>query len=161
MNRTTTSDQIAALIANDPTLTARQISLALNISRQAVYQHVRALGLKVAAGGGNTPQIVVSDGAVATTLSPTTTGTVAELLVAADLIARGWRVFFPLTRQATCDLIVLPRNGMKSLRIEVKPGFREGGSRLVYTPGQPYFLDHHAIVVRGEPVIYEPDLPVP
>lgn len=55
-------------------------------------------------------------------LSAQTTGAVAELVVAADLMRRGYEVFRALSPSCSCDLAVL-RDGLL-VRVEVRTGNR-------------------------------------
>src|SRR5882724_3603848 len=54
-------------------------------------------------------------------LSSGTVGALHELLVAADLLRRGYEVFRPLSQAASCDLLVL--HGRQLLRVEVTTGY--------------------------------------
>lgn len=84
-------------------------------------------------------------------------GTVCELLVAADLLERGFHVFVPVTRHiGACDLITLAPDG-KVERIEVKRGKKtKHGTR--YAKPTPRTFDRLAVVVPGEPIRYQPPL---
>ncbi len=97
-------------------------------------------------------------GGVQMMISQTTAGTIAELLVAADLMARGWTPFFPLMRTTIFDLIAGDANG-RVLTIEVRSAKRRPDGSLAYgrKTGSP--ANHHALVITGEPVAYLPELP--
>ena len=82
----------------------------------------------------------------------------AELIVAADLLARGWYPFFPIVRSTKIDLLVSSRDGKRVLRIEVRSGLRRG-DRVVFSKKDNAECDHYGIVVAGEPVTYQPELP--
>jgi hypothetical protein len=83
-------------------------------------------------------------------------GSVSELLVAADLTARGWSVFFPLFR-ARCDLIACSWDAGIVRRFEVRSGKRRNGTAGFQKTSNDV-CDHYAIVISGEPIIYEPEL---
>lgn len=94
------------------------------------------------------------------------TGTISEMLVCADLLARGFYPFRPVVRNRSIyDVLAVRKHDALVLRIEVKTGNRSG-SDLVYrrsslnkirnAAGEP---DHYAVVARGDPVKYIPDLP--
>jgi hypothetical protein len=85
----------------------------------------------------------------------TARGTVAELLVAADLTAKRCTVYFPLIRNASCDMIILNQSG-KPERIEVRTGYRKGEGAVRWQKPDISKSDRRAIVITGEPVIYEP-----
>jgi hypothetical protein len=80
------------------------------------------------------------------------------MLAAADLMARGFAVYYPMARQKGYDLVAVDKKG-RMLSIEVRSG------RLTES-GKPSFMKkvdsnakHHAIVMTGHPVVYEPELP--
>ena len=98
-------------------------------------------------------------GGVRAALTATMKGTVGELLVAADLLQRGYQVFAPMTRHmASVDLVTLDIGGTHVERVEVKTGRRREG-RLVYASPTHERYDRLAIVVPGEEVIYKPAFP--
>lgn len=49
-------------------------------------------------------------------------GAVAEMLVAADLFARGWTVFAPLTAMSKFDFVAYLPSAARLVRVEVKTG---------------------------------------
>lgn len=56
------------------------------------------------------------------TLPTGTAGAISELLVAADLLRRGYAVFRALSQSCSCDLAIL--KGSQLLRVEVRSGYR-------------------------------------
>lgn len=170
MENEQTSHPIIALLRNDPELTVKALAEILGITRQGVHyllqkHDLRAAPAKYAQGSRRTgyemlpkPQILIRPEDVAK-LSPTACGTVAELVAAADLTARGWHVFAPIVRVASsCDLVAIARDGSKVLRIEVRPG-RRNGDKITFLQKVDAAHDHYAIVIAGEPVSYKPALP--
>lgn len=161
----TARDTLRALVEADPTLTQSQLATLLGVTRQRVSQLVRAEGLTVRKGPpgvgerspANAPQSRVLTGGVPTPISHTVAGLIGELLTAADLMARGYTVFFPLSRTAVCDLVAIHRTG-SVLTIEVRCATRKG-DRLVWSRKDSSLANHFALVVTGEPVSYEPPLP--
>lgn len=83
-------------------------------------------------------------------------GTISELLVAADLMARGYEVYIPLARTIGHDIIAEAPSG-RLLTIEVRSAKRaaNGALRFKRTTRSEMF----AAVVTGEPVQYDPPLP--
>lgn len=63
-------------------------------------------------------------------LSTGTTGALAELVVGADLLRRGYAVYRALSPSAPCDLIIL-QNG-KMWRVEVRSAKRGLGERIFF-----------------------------
>lgn len=51
-------------------------------------------------------------------------GVLAELLVCADLLNKGWEIFRPISATATCDLIAV--KGSAAVRVEVKKARLDG-----------------------------------
>jgi hypothetical protein len=81
-------------------------------------------------------------------------GTIGELLVAADLTARGYTVYAPICRhRAHADLIALRRGAEESpITIEVRCGRRSRAGGVVWSRNVESKATHHAIVMTGEPV---------
>lgn len=157
----TTRDRLRELVQAEPLLNMSQLAARLGVSRERVRQLVRQEGLAVPKGHVGltptprrppTPRVIT--GGVPVRLSATIVGTIGEMLAAADLMARGFMVFFPLTRTGACDLITLARHGATE-RIEVRCGHRNG-DRLVWGQADRSRSDRRAIVLTGEPVRYEP-----
>ena len=92
----------------------------------------------------------------APTISSGKTGTISELLIAADLLRRGFDVFRAVSQSCSCDLAVL-RDG-KLYRIEVKTATRSISGHLHY-PKKNIAADHVALVC-GPAIEYHPPLPV-
>ena len=75
-----------------------------------------------------------------------TVGAVSELLVAADLLARGAAVFRAMSPSCPCDLAILA--GERLLRVEVKTGHVMPSGSLSY--GRPTSgFDVLAVVIRA------------
>ena len=91
-----------------------------------------------------------------------TIGAMHELVVAADLLGRGFSVFRALSPSCPCDLAVL--KGDRLLRIEVRTGSYLATGKLGWRRGEHDACDLYAVVVKteaGPPVIfYDPPLPV-
>jgi hypothetical protein len=159
--------QLIAALAADSTLTAKALSEKFGVSRQRVYQLLKASGLKTGnpyliyrprQAASPCPRLLT--GGVPVRISHSAAGTVSEMLVAADLLARGWHVFFPLVRTTRHDLIATSRDGCRLLRIEVRSGIRRRGA-VLFAKKENAACDHYGVVVTGEPTFYQPDLPVP
>jgi hypothetical protein len=85
-----------------------------------------------------------------------TIGAMAELIVATDLLKRGYEVFRALSPAASCDLAVL-KDG-KLLRVEVRSGYKYGSSDKVIG-NRHHRADILAMWVGHEQLIrYEPEL---
>lgn len=88
-----------------------------------------------------------------------TVGAVGELIIATDLLKRGYEVFRALSPSCSCDLAIL-RN-KKLLLVEVKTGHRNAtidgfGFQKSKAKNQP---DIYAVVLNGpEEIIYIPKL---
>jgi PD-(D/E)XK endonuclease len=165
-NRKVSIDTIEALAAAGKT--AIEISKEAGISRQRVYQIARTNGIKLAVSGDRAGQgrciypkplaPRINTGGVMLAKDSNAVGTVAELLVAADLVARGWYVYIPIVLHRGHDLIAY--HGNRLITIEVRSGWRRPKGTLQYSSQKPTALsEYFAIVITGEPVIYEPALP--
>lgn len=84
-----------------------------------------------------------------------TTGAINELLVATDLMKRGFGVFRALSPSCQCDLMALVDG--KPSRIEVTTGWR-GPKRLHYPTKDKSRFEVLAVVERGGIITYMPDI---
>lgn len=84
-------------------------------------------------------------------MSSSSRGALAELLVAADLMARGYEVFRAVSPSASCDLTAL-KDGL-SLRVEVRTGRRMPGGGLGYLRAR-LRADVVAVYVHAEQTTY-------
>lgn len=165
MDSDATRARLADELTNDPTLSMEELVAKLGVSRQRIYVLLREAGLK--AGKSKrirprrppapppTPRLAI-DGVIGT-ISSSAAGAVSEVIAAADLLARGWHVFFPLVRSRRCDLIALSPDGLQTRRIEVRSGKRVGGG-LLYNKKPTDTCDHYAIVLINEPVLFLPEI---
>lgn len=156
-----TRDELQALLQADPTLSAAELARRLGVSRERVRQLTEAMGIRLVRWRRSAPQTAkepesrIITGGVQATLHATSAGLIGELLVAADLTARGWTVFFPLTRIAACDLVALKSGGVPE-RVEVRCAKRADNGALRYARPDRAKYDRLALVVSGEPVTYVP-----
>jgi len=158
--------------ADDPEVTATEMARAIGISYQRVLQILRALGMPTVTArsrpgrppgwhGGPRAQPRLLTGGVPVKVHTSVAGTIAELLVAADLYARGWKAFAPVGRHnGYYDLVAVDGSG-QMLSIEVRCGRRTRTGHASFAPNRDSNADHHAVVITGEPVLYVPDLPEP
>jgi hypothetical protein len=93
-----------------------------------------------------------------------TVGAVAELLVAADLLKRGYEVFRAVSQACSCDLAVLKNGAL--LRVEVRTGYFDANGapfRNKLTAKDVGRSDIHAVVHHypkgGTLITYSPELP--
>ncbi len=167
MDKRTTRERVREFMKTNPKPNLSDLARKLGVSRERIRQLAVAEGLWEGGAGplyrprGSsvcTPVPRMITGGVPVRLSASAVGTVSELLVAADLSARGFWVFFPFVRSALCDLVAMRRNG-KTIRIEVRSGHRTPcRKKIVYSQNTDSPAEHHAIVITGEPVEYQPPL---
>ncbi len=86
-------------------------------------------------------------------------GAAAELLVAADLLVKGWSVYRPLVNNRGHDLIAYLNDNL--ITIEVRSARRgvEGQPLYPTTDNKVVKSSHFAIVCHGRPIKFEPGLP--
>lgn len=90
-------------------------------------------------------------------LSPGTVGAIAELVIAVDLMKKGYEVFRAMSPSASCDLLVC--KGGKFLRIEAKTATRQVNGAIVHGSHDPANSDAVALYDRlTETVLYRPAL---
>lgn len=153
----TTEDRVRELAACG--MTASQIARELGVSRQRISQITRLRGIKTQRGFHSAPPLPkIKTGGVNIEINRTAAGSICELLVAADLTARGFLVYMPIKWSRGFDLIAM-RDG-KPTTVEVKSGNRRGKS-ICYSRSTGHNPDVFAIVITGEPVVYEPPIDDP
>ena len=159
------NQRVIAAVKADPTLTAKQLAVMNGCSRQHVHAVLAREGLKAAepvrfwAPDPDAPRRVASKITPASgpvTVNTCVAGSIGELLVAGDLMARGWKVFFPLFR-AHSDLIAQSPDGETMRRIEVRSAKRYG-KEVRFSKSAKDKCDHYALVLEGEPISYLPDI---
>lgn len=156
--------QIVARVKTAKNLTTTDLTEEFECSRQYIHSVLRQAGMKAASPvrvwlprkAAPPPKARVVPSAHARPISHSMVGSVSELLVAADLMARGWSVFFPLYR-ARADLIATSKDGRKVLRFEVRSARRVEG-KVVFGRKPTDECDHYALALADEPVLYEPEL---
>jgi hypothetical protein len=89
-------------------------------------------------------------------------GAVQELLVSADLLARGIHVFRAVSPSCPCDLIAMHR--ARLLRIEVRTGYRGARGQVVFSSSSRDLdaagaskFDVIAVVLPDRSIVYRPD----
>lgn len=143
---------------------ASAISDELGVSRQYVYQVAERNGLEVPrnqqprepGSAHRNPKPRLITGGVPVAINHSVAGTISELLVAADLMARGWQVFLPVIPSKGHDVIA--SNGQRLLTVEVRSAHRNSSGVVKYTKKADCQSDVYGIVITGEPVVYEPDI---
>lgn len=88
-------------------------------------------------------------------LSSSMKGSISELVVAVDLMKRGWDVYRALSPAAPTDLIAIRDN--QTIKIEVRSGSRDKNSSLCFPrfKDRDSFSDQYA-VVEGKDIFYIP-----
>lgn len=155
--------QVRTLIAE---LTPREIGEQLGISRQRVYQILDDEGIDYKPFNQQhrldrriSRNLSRSLGPAFAHVDRNTRGGISELLVAADLMALGWKPYVPLFRNHGHDIIAAKSASL--ITIEVRSALRRKDGSIAaseYTPGRR--ANHFAFVLRDEPVIYKPALPL-
>lgn len=146
-------------------LSAGAIARKLGVTRQAVYLASERFGIPLPRyhlehtrrGSATVPVARVTTGGVQAPINHSVAGSICELLVAADLMARGWAAFMPVIASKGHDLI-----GVKDdlvITIEVRSAYRNAAGKLIFAKKPDCRSAHYALCVTGEPVAYEPALP--
>jgi len=155
--------QIIEAVQANPSLTARQLATAHSCSKQYVHLVLNGIGLKpaepVRVWSPAEPRTVDPKHVIPgnqTKVSTAVSGSISELMVATDLMARGWKIFFPLFR-AHSDLIAQSSDGTVLKRFEVRGARRKDG-QIVFSRKPEDQCDHYAAVIAGEPIRYFPPL---
>jgi hypothetical protein len=85
-------------------------------------------------------------------ISASSIGAVAELVVAADLLRRGYEVYRAVSPAASCDLVIL-REG-RAIRVEVKSARRGNDGSLEYDRPKAGLYDVLALARPSGEVLY-------
>ena len=141
----------------DQGFTCARIATELGVSRQRIHQLAQKLGLKLRKDAASPVPRILTIGVIAP-CSHRIAGYVAELLAAADLMARGWEVFLPALASRGHD-IVCRKSGGPFVTIEVRSATRVKSGRISFQKFDRDKSDHYALVMTGEPVQYQPPLP--
>ena len=88
-------------------------------------------------------------------LPTNTVGAIAELIVAVDLLRRGYSVFRALSPSCNCDLAVLKNHSL--CRVEVKSAYLTVRGELSYPKCDASKFDVIALV-RNSQIVYRPDI---
>ena len=139
-------------------ISASDSAREMGISRQRVYQLAREMGIefrKERRTGGCEPRLVTG-GIAVSRVNPSVAGKISELLVAADLMARGWQVFFPVYSNKGHDIVAIKND--KIITVEVRSGSKSKTGVISCFKRPEDHSDYYGIVVTGEPVHYEPAL---
>jgi hypothetical protein len=146
-------------------MSAAQIADNLGVTRQRIYQIARANRIRLHPqwpDDHTAPSLAkIVTGGIPVLLDSSTSGTVAELLVQADLLARGYIAYTPVTRSyAPVDIIAIDRKDPCNMfTIEVRSARRSSAGALVFNKSIPMRASRYALVVIAEPVVYLPELP--
>lgn len=89
-------------------------------------------------------------------LSTATIGTIQELRVSADLLAKGASVFRALSPSCPCDLVVLAKERL--IRIEVTTGYKNANGNRTHPSKDHGNYDMLAVVFYDGSIVYEPPL---
>ena len=119
---------------------------ALGISRQRAFQLGGQFGVKF------------RDGRLGPWAVRKLPSKVAELKVAADLLARGWHVFLAISPMSPHDLVAIRDKDKRTITLEVRSGYMTGKGKAYCFKKAGSKSDYYAIVVAGEPVHYDPEL---
>jgi hypothetical protein len=160
-----TVKKISSLAAKG--FSAREIATRIGVSRQRVYQLAQANSISLlhptfgsAAGRGAAkmqPKARILTGGIEVPLSHTVVGVISELLVAADLMARDFRVYLPIRANRGHDIIAESWDGTL-LTFEVRSAHRTIDGGTSFNRKSEDRADYYALVITGEAVIYKPDL---
>lgn len=152
-----TREEVAALRLDDPEITAAEMSRRLGVSTERIRQILIALGLPTSTSRSRQepatkrPTTGVS---LEHCNNTTARGTWAELVVAADLVCRGYEVFLQRSGGSSCDMISL-KDG-RCERVEVKLGTWSSSKWRSPAYRDTGLHDRFVIVGTDNSIKYEP-----
>lgn len=152
------TSRVAELRRGNPKITLMDMARSLDQSPDAIRDVMAALGLRVSIHRAGRPKVkngpapIFSEFWGRMALSPQTTGAIAELRVASDLMARGFDVYRALSPHSAADLVAA--NEEITLRIEVRCS---KWTKRAQAPKRKH--DHLATVNPDGQIYYYPTLP--
>lgn len=156
-----TRERIIALVKQEPHLNQSEIAERVGVKRQRVSQIIADEELNVPRGKrgvaprarATEPTRAPSSDALPAHLAAAG-GMVGVLIAAADMMARGFTVFLPVTQTAPCDFLAMDAKG-KVERVSVRKA-RRAGEEIRYDDPIRGGTDRRALLLTDEPVRYEP-----
>jgi hypothetical protein len=134
--------------------TPAAIAAQIGKSRQWVYTICNHNNIIYSGRTNRIPETLT--GGIRVPLKSRISGAIAELLAAADLMARGYEVYRPIINTHGFDLIAVKNDTMTS--IEVRTAWRKADGKMTLPFKSTSQAQHHAFVIAGEPVLYKPPL---
>lgn len=168
----TTRDDLKELVSLGKKLGASDLALLCDISRQRVYQILGEENLQPVADGRKIKKYFPSPGysrspvcGPPVNIKTFRAGIASELLAMADLVSRGYFVYFPFNRFSPADILAITPSG-KLVIIEVRIGrMAENGEIIFRKNGRSNALTkmgltptHYAVVLQNQPIHYVPPL---
>lgn len=150
-------DKIIDLATNRPKMSLADIGREVGATGEYVRQVLKKANVvkpRAPMRGENaTPKIKITTN----TGSHINIGAASEMLVCADLLARGYSVFRSVSGHASCDLICYKKDDLEKLiRVEVRTA-KKIKDNIVYAKPDGKRYDLLALAVHGE-VVYVPPL---
>jgi hypothetical protein len=153
-----TIDKVKEMAASS--MSVRDIADKLGHSRSSIYHICKYNNIPYVTPRyhftGISSQARVITGGMKVPITSHVAGTISELLVAADLMARGWWVYMPVMLSKSHDIVAF--KGIQMITVEVRSARRNATGFLSYAKKNDSNSSHRALVVTGEPVSYIPDL---
>jgi hypothetical protein len=149
-----TRDRLRSYCRSHPGATAADIARALGVSRQLITRLADEEGIELVR---YTTAMQPKETRPLEGPSYTAGGRAsASLLVAADLVARGFEVFLAYGPRSSCALVALESGTRRCIRVDVQTK----RSAAKYERPNERSWDHRATVLPGEPITYYPALRV-
>lgn len=91
-------------------------------------------------------------------LSAGTVGAVHELVVAVDLMRRGYPTFRAMSPASPCDLIFIKGEEIKRVEVRTSRKTPTGGLEIRVSPKDAGRYDHYAFVSHDNEIVYVPEI---
>lgn len=157
-------ETLRALIRKRPNLTIAEALTELGVSRQRLHVLLREEGITLQRSArSDIPRSDVSPfkdlpSGVADGLPPYAVNGIKEMIVAVDLLRKGYDVYRSLTAGGLCDLVVVDRTNGKCTRLEVKSASVWRTGRVSHSPTGRNSFDALALVFKDGSVEYRPPI---
>lgn len=162
-----TAELVLAEIEKDHSVSVAEVARRLGVSRQRIFQVAKKHGIQFKKYQWPTdytprrhalPPEAKTPILVGGAVNHTVCGVISEQMVAADLLIRGFKVYTPIVRQRSHDLIAVDQRGA-TLTIEVRSAKRNADGALHASLPSKMTSQYLALVANGERIIYRPELP--
>lgn len=157
MEKKSVMHQVAEIKDLNPNLSTTDLATKLGCSRQAVYDALKKLGLPSVSKWDLRPAPANKKPVFTPlfeNLSPYQAAAVSEMVVATEMLLRGFDIYKSVTSAGMCDLVAINRSDEKITRIEVKTARKTPSGKYLHSPARKNKYDILALVFPDKSIKY-------